>query len=175
LSDPAKWRIVGARAEAWLIALVDAGLAAVERSASVRWKELPGTIVSRADRAVPHRAGAIPLVVGRSRIGQVDDAGVTLGAGDPAVPVDWVPQCGCDACDSGSQDVLDELDDYILGVISGGFRRLWAGDREITVIGGARGRGWRASGRFRRGEVEAILADPAGWRELSGAPWTAGG
>jgi hypothetical protein len=172
LSDPAKWRILGARAEAWLIALVDAGLAAMEEGALVQWQVTPRTIVSRADRAVPHRAGAIPLVVARSRLGPEDDAGLTLGAGDPAVPVAWIPDCGCDACDSGSQDVLDELDEYIFGVVSGAFRRLWSGDRYITVIGGKRrSASWSASGRFDRDEVEAILADPAGWHELSGVPW----
>ena len=31
LLDPAKWRIIGARAEAWLVALVDSALAVVER------------------------------------------------------------------------------------------------------------------------------------------------
>ena len=96
----------------------------------------------------------------------------TLGAADPAVRVTWIPDCGCDACDSGSQDVLDELDENVLGVVSGAFRRLWSGDREITVIGDGR---WSASGGFRRGEVHAILADPAGWQEVSGAPWTVAG
>ena len=104
----------------------------------------------------------------------MDDGGVTLGVGYPAVPIAWIPDCGCDACDSGSQDVLDELDDAIVGVVSGVFRRLSSGDREITVMGTDR---WRASsrgsGRFGRGEVAAILADPTGWREVSGRPWMA--
>ena len=106
----------------------------------------------------------------------MEDGGVTLGVGDPAVSVTWIPDCGCDACDSGSQDVLDELDEAILGIVSGTFRRLWSGDREITVVGTER---WRAScgpsGPFARGEVEEILADPAGWREVSGASWMAEG
>jgi hypothetical protein len=174
LSDPAKWRIIGARADAWLSVLVDTGLAHVERGAQIHWKVAPTPVVSRADRAVPFTAGALPLIVARSQLGPVDDAGVTLGAGDPAVRVTWIPDCGCDACDSGSQDVLDELDQHIFGVVSGAFRRLWSGDREITVIctdgGDAH---WRASGTFGRGEVKAILADPAGWRELSGVPWMA--
>lgn len=173
LSDPTRWRIVGARADAWVVALRAAGLAEVERNAPIRWEAPPGTVLSRADRLVPHAVGALALIVARSRLGPVDDAGVTIGVGDPGVVITWIPDCGCDACDSGSQDVLDELDEAIVGVVSGAFRRLASGDRVITVLGADR---WSASsggsGRFGRGEVAEILADPTGWREVSGAPWT---
>jgi len=50
------------------------------------------------------------------------DAGVSLGVGDPAVLVLAAPDCGCDACDSGSQDALDELDEYMLSVVTGSER-----------------------------------------------------
>jgi hypothetical protein len=140
-------------------------------------------VVSRTDRVVPYVSGALPLIVARSQLrdqrdvrtpgaGAVDDAGVTLGVGDPAVCVTWIPDCGCDACDSGSQDVLDELDEYIFGVVSGDLRRLWSGDREITIISSERR---RASGNFGRKEVDAILADPDGWQEMSGTPWMSDG
>ena len=128
-SNPAKWRIVGARADAWLMALHETGLAVVYPGAQVQWRVPPKTVVSRTDRIVPRVAGALPLVVARSQLGAVDDAGVTLGVGDPAVCAVWIPDCGCDACDSGSQDVLDELDEHVFGVVSGAFRRLWSGDR----------------------------------------------
>ena len=165
LSDPAKWRIVGARADAWVVDPRAAGLVEVERNAPIRWEAPPRTVLSRTDRLVPHVVGGLPLIVARSRLGPVDDAGVTLGVGDPAVVITWIPDCGCDACDSGSQDVLDELDEAIVGVVSGAFRRLASGDRVITVIGTDR---WSASSsgsaRFGRGEVAEILADPKGWR-----------
>jgi hypothetical protein len=183
LLDPAKWRIVGARADAWLMTLAETGLALVDPSAQVQWRVPPTTVVSRTDRVVPYVSGALPLIVARSQLrdqgdvrapgaGAVDDAGVTLGVGDPAVCVTWIPDCGCDACDSGSQDVLDELDEYIFGVVSGDFRRLWSGDREITIISSERR---RASGNFGRKEVDAILADPDGWQEMSGTPWMSDG
>ena len=35
-------------------------------------------------------------------------------------------------------------------------------------------RGWQSQGRFRRGQVERILADPKGWDELSGPSWLGG-
>lgn len=168
LGDPAKWRIIGARAEAWLDALVDAGLAVVDRNVSIQWRVEPATVIGRADRLVPVAAGALSLVVARSRLGDVDDAGVTLGVGDPAVCVTWLPSCGCDACDDGSQPELDRLDDHIVAVVGGAFRHLSAGGRNVTVLGEQE---WSAAGRFVRHEVEAILADPAGWNELAGESW----
>jgi hypothetical protein len=169
LLDPGKWRIVGARADAWLHALVETGLAIVERNAMVSWRHKPRPIISRADLVVPVASGALPLTVARSRLGDVDDAGVTLGLGDPAVCMDWFPECGCDACDSGSQNDLDYFDEHMVVIVSGAFRRMSDGNRTITVFGG---REWQASGSFRRGEVEAIIANPPrGWDELVGASW----
>jgi hypothetical protein len=118
LLDPAKWRIIGARAEAWMVALTGRALAVLERDASIRWQEAPGPAITRTDRLVPVSAGALPLVVARSRIDDVDDAGVVLGVGEPAVCVTVLPFCGCDACDGGSQYELDELDHHILSVVA---------------------------------------------------------
>ena len=140
----------------------------VEPDAPVRWGREPGTAISRATRVVALAEGALSLIVARSRVGNVGDAGVTLGVGDPAICVGWFPECGCDACDSGSQDELDDFDRHILGIISGALRRLSDAPRTITVV--ARG-GWRAPGHFRRHEVEAILADPTGWADLVGPSW----
>jgi hypothetical protein len=171
LIDPAKWRIVGARADAWIIALVDTGLAEVERNADVHWVP-PTPIVSRVERVMPRVSGGLPLIVARTARETVEDAGVAIAVGEPAVIVTGIPDCGCDACDSGSQDVLDELDEYMFSVVSGAFRRLWSGSREITVIGHDRS---QASGHFKRGEINPIVIDPTGWRERSGTPWTADG
>ena len=168
LLDPAKWRIIGARADAWLAAIVEAGLATVEHDVAVEWVTTPGPTITRADRVVPLAVGALPLVVARSRIDDVDDAGVVLGVGDPAVCVSWFPQCGCDACDSGSRDELDHLDEHLRSIVRGAFRRLSKGRRTITVIGES---GWSASGGFGRREVDAVLAHPTGWDELRGEPW----
>lgn len=169
LLDPAKWRILGARADAWLHALVDTGLARVEPNAVVSWRGKPGPIISRTDRVVPVVSGALQLTVARSRLEDVDDAGVTLGLGDPAVCIDWFPQCGCDACDSGSQNELGYFDEHMGVIVSGTFRRLTDGKRTITVFGDHER---QASGSFRSGALEAILADPPrGWDELAGASW----
>lgn len=169
LADPAKWRILGARADAWIAAAADLDLATVERRAEVRWRARPGTVIGRIDRVTPLAPGALPLVFARSQLGTVDDAGVTLGVGDPAICVAWFPDCGCDACDSGSQDELDDLDAHVLSVVSGTFRRLFSGDREITMIGEGRR---SASGMPTRGSsVDAVLADPTGWDDVTGTSW----
>jgi hypothetical protein len=168
LSRPARWRIVGARAEAWLTALIEMGLAGIELDAPVRWRDTPSPQLSRVDRVDPLAIGALPMIVARSRAGEVDDAGIVLGAGDPSTCLGWFPSCGCDACDSGSQDELDNLDRHLLAVVAGTFRHLSDGRRNITVLDE---HGWSASGPFRRGEVDAILHEPSGWSELVGASW----
>ena len=53
LSDPARWRIVGARADAWMFALNAAGLAELERNAPVRWEASPRTLVSALTASCP--------------------------------------------------------------------------------------------------------------------------
>ena len=125
LLDPAKWRIIGARVDAWTDTLVAGGLASVERGVDVEWLEPLTSLTYRVDRLSPHRSGALPLVIARSRIDGIEDTGMTIGAGDPAAVVELVPDCGCDACDSGSPDVLDQVDRSIGGVVRGEFRHLW--------------------------------------------------
>lgn len=131
MTNPQKWRILRARAEAWLNALAATGLAQVEADVDLEWEEPPRIDVVSVQRALPRVAGTIPLVFGwtRSEI----DGGIVIGVGDPTVVVEVIPDCGCDACDSGSQDVLDLLDEYVLGVVAGEYRRLRRGKREITV------------------------------------------
>lgn len=200
VTDPAKWRIVGARVDAWLDVIAAAGLAAVGRDAQVEWEEPPGPFLTRSDLIRPTVAGGLVLVVGRSRIDTVDDAGIVLGVGRPAVHAEQIPDCGCDACDSGSADVIDQVDTWVGGIVRGELRHLVRPRRTITVIGDDVRRSsysprlptaaddWRwtvapedadvamldAELRLRpsaRLDVAAVLADPTGWREWSGPSW----
>lgn len=168
LTDPGRYRILGARADAWLAALAGSGLAAVGRTDVVAWAEEPPTVVSRLDRAVPAVSGGLTLVVARWGLGDVPDAGVSIGVGDPAVRIVWLPHCGCDACDEGSQSELERLDRYLVSVVTGAYRRLRRGDQVIEVLGPE---GWTASGQRGAQAVAAILLDPRGWQELRGASW----
>lgn len=178
LLDPAKYRIIGARADAWFAALAECHLATVEHDVTVAWANEPGTNITRTDRIVPIADGALSIVVARSRLGDAVDAGVVFGVGDPSVRVALIPDCGCDACDSGSRNELDQFDLHLLAVATGTFRRLSRRGCQITVLEEG---GWSAQGsygrRFRRGrtrdEVARILADPTGWDELTGVSWFA--
>lgn len=167
LTNPDRWHILGARADAWLTAVGGAGLARVERDVDIDWSAAPRTVISRTDRAVPYRSGGPALVFARSQIGDVADAGVTLGVGDPATCVAWFPDCGCDACDTGAQDELDHLDTHVLAIVTGMFRRLSKGDKVITTLGEGR---WSAS-NVRGREVDKILASAADWVEVTGRSW----
>jgi hypothetical protein len=173
--DPGRWAIVGARADAWITAL--GPVAEIHRDVKVRWLDPPSPhgsapVVVGADRLVPLVEGGLPLTFGRS--GGVPVA-VVLGVGDPAWCPAFMPDCGCDACDTGSQNELDHLDGYVFGIVTGRYRRLTKGARIIEVLDGARG--WSGTGWSPRSgaEVDRILAapDPArlGWAEVSGSSW----
>ena len=165
VTNAARYRLVGARADAWIAVLTERGLASVRHD--VVWRQAPRTLVTRAERLEPAAPGALTLVVARSRIADVADAGVTLGVGQPAAFIEAFPDCGCDACDYGCQNELDHLDRHILAVVRGRFRRLAQGDRHVTLLGDD---GWSAQ-NLRSAQALAVLADPTGWEEISGAPW----
>ena len=169
-TNPERWRILGARVDAWIAALVESGLASVEEvpARSVRWEVPPHTRISSTVRVVPRAPGTRGLVVARSQVGEVPETGLTLGWGDPAVLVGLFPFCGCDACDDGAQHELDVVDQRLGNLISGRYRRLTQGDSTITAEAD---HAWGANGEWEAGEVEAVLADPSGWLVLSGAAW----
>ncbi|MCQ3812370.1 MAG: hypothetical protein KTV68_17665 [Acidimicrobiia bacterium] len=133
VTNPQRWQILAARAEAWFEALAAAGLAEIEAEAEVAWQEPPRFPAARTIRAVPLAPGAIPLVVAMTSFEGVEWPAVAIGAGDPADVLEVVPDCACDACDSGSQDALDVLDEYVICVVTGTYRKLWRRRREITV------------------------------------------
>ena len=133
VTNPQRWKILAARAEAWFEALAAAGLAEIEAGSEVAWQEPPRITAARTIRAVPRAPGTIPLVVAMYRLDEAGGPAVVVGAGNPTIVVALAPDCACDACDSGSQGALDELDEYMLSVVTGAYRKLWRGRREITV------------------------------------------
>ncbi len=183
VSDPAKWRIEGARALAWTLALTGLGLASREEVGA------GGVATSKRGgwRVVPRAAGALSVLVVGTR--SVDEllVGVELHAGEPPVVV-LGPDCHCDACDSGSADVLETQDDAWLELVSGALVHLEAPGRVLTTSRG----GWSESrspgaagpepGASRLADREGRDADLAAvrrgaapdprWRRVvHGAPW----
>lgn len=170
VTDPARWRLLGARADAWVGALAAHGLSQVKPiyPDQIEWQEAPGPLLTSAVLVQPTAPGALPLVVARSRIDDIPDAGVTLGIGHPAVCVGWFPDCGCDACDTGGADELAHLDQYLRGVVTGQYRRLTRDGEVIVALGDTE---FSSTGMSERDQVAAVLADPRGWEELSGGSW----
>lgn len=154
--DPGKYRILKARADAWVQVLTSTGLATVERLAdpAAVWRDEVGEGLETAVRLRPSRAGAVPLLLGFRPLDDEADAIVVLGAGDPAVLLTRLPFCGCDACDDGSEMLLRELDEHIVAVVSGALVHVSSGgDMAMTT-----GSGRTATGRFtQRGRAERAL------------------
>lgn len=175
MTRPERWRIIGARADAWLAAVHVLGWADIEGdvSSDTAWRASPGPILTRTDIVTPRVDGGLTVAIGRSRLGSCDDAGVVVGVGIPAVQIEWFPDCGCDACDWGSAPELERLDELLAAVITGQFRFLVDGRHSITVgLDGARA--WSGSTHLSSVAVDTILSapeTPVGWREWRGAPW----
>ncbi len=177
LSEPERWRIIGARADAWMLALFETGRADTERGVdqAVAWASPPGPFVVRTDVVRPRTDAAIELAVGRTRFGEVEGAGLVVGVGLPAIDIDLFPDCGYDACDWGSQPELDRLDELMASVVTGAFRHVVRGPHRITVrMDGARSWGSQGPWHLTSQQVDAILAapePPTGWREWRGERW----
>lgn len=158
--DPGKYRILAARGAAWVDVLTRLGLAdeeAVDDEARA-WRDEPrDRETGRLVRLRPRRSGAIPLLFAFRAMLGVPDTVVDIGAGEPAVRLETVPDCGCDACDDGSEGILEVLDRQVLGVVSGDLVHVTTSAYTVMSVGD----GWSAHGRTsrRRPDVERILAD----------------
>ncbi|MBO1330137.1 DUF6226 family protein [Streptomyces sp. VRA16 Mangrove soil] len=124
--DPGKYRILAARADAWTRALCRLGLATADpvTDPAALWRRKPDVDVTDAVLLRPVRAGAMPLVFGFAAVDDVPRTVVVVGAGEPAVEAQRVPDCGCDACDDGSKGLLELLDEAVTAVVTGAFVRV---------------------------------------------------
>lgn len=173
--EPGKYRILGSRVEAWTEALTARGWATREDvvtgdlRSGIRWAIPPPLALHRTTVLRPRRPGAQPLILARTA---PDDAeaspdlvgeetripGLIIGIGEPVELVSTVPDCGCDACDSGSQDLLEDFDRALLSIVDGSFEvtRTPHGYSTRTSFGTESGSG---------------ADDPAVSRELTSGPW----
>jgi len=175
--DPGKYRILAARAEAWTRALTGLDLATAEPLASAdapaAWRKgLPYDVSpTRALWLRPHRAGTQPLLISYRGVDGYDDTIVMVSTGEPAVLRASLPFCGCDACDDGSESLLEQLDAAVVDVVNR--QAVHVLTPHGDVIGSAGG--WEADGVGTPEEVERILDDARAGRSahrvLRGRPW----
>lgn len=126
VTEPERFRIGPARARAWANTLADVPGVQIERLAPAPLDE--DGHLGRFDRGVrltSSRPGTLPLLL-LERDVRVAGSGATLAVlhicvVEPTIAIDRVPDCGCDACDSGSADLLCQVDDTIGHVVGGPF------------------------------------------------------
>lgn len=167
VTDPAKYAILETRLDAWIKAITARGLASLHDTARngseqiAQWQGDAGSAPSRVVSLIPHTdAPSLHVALWRADDGNV---GLQVGVSDPAVEVLNTPDCGCDACDSGSADLLEEFDRWMLSIVDGSIAVTVAdGHREqCTSFSANSGDESQFSGRERRVSVR-------------GASWTPG-
>ncbi|MFN3601494.1 MAG: DUF6226 family protein [Dietzia sp.] len=157
--DPGKFRIVPARIDAWVRVLVDRGWAQLDTERTVEQRG-PHEYTTTTIILRPELEGTVPLTFS---ITDVTDSDATLtvdvSAGDPPVGLAEIPGCGCDACDSGSAALLEELDQWVLSVVDGSLVVDPAAQLQIRTSFGGHGVG----GASRRTTTESPLFVAAPW------------
>lgn len=121
VTNPDRFRIVTARALAWERALSGYEGATVRRPKSdLNWIVGPRFKIDRSSIIYPQRRGSMPLVFGFSvSSAELDADTCSVGAGSPPFLLGKIPDCACDACDSGSETLIERLDKWVLSVVDG--------------------------------------------------------
>jgi len=122
ITDPARYTVVHARARVWAELLSELPDVEAETLGSARLDDHFGDF-DRGVRLISTRPNTLPLLLLER------DAALNAGAGmiavlhiavaRPDVALAMVPDCGCDACDWGSADLLDVIDDNVERVVGG--------------------------------------------------------
>ena len=135
VTDPERFGVVHSRARLWAAVREDVLGAHAETLTSGSFAPEVHAQFDRAVRVTARQPGALPLLLLERDVptlsGDATSAVLDIGVGDLGVLVASLPDCGCDACDSGSSDLLDAVDSTIGHVIGGPFVAL-------------RGKKWRA-------------------------------
>lgn len=171
VTDLAKYRILGSRVEAWVQALADSGVATTTDVSPAPWRAgcRPPEEHQRVRRIEPVRRGALQLVAATTIV-DGEPFGLDLGVarpGEEPVHIAAIPDCGCDACDHGSAELLESLDDRILGVVLGGVAHARRGQDYATRIF----QGWSAYGASSESWLDVTVAAPRGVERWVGDPW----
>ncbi|GGC55893.1 hypothetical protein IEU95_08500 [Hoyosella rhizosphaerae] len=129
--NPEKFLIVVARAQAWTKVLLNRGWA--RETSDVDWAFRPTVPDGAVTILEPAAEGAVPLVLTtHTRVDSDHLVNVRIAAGNPAVSLASIPHCECDACDDGSDALLEDLDQWVLSVVDGSLHAEITADRFIT-------------------------------------------
>lgn len=118
VTDGPRYRIVVERARAWTAACAEVLGAQVTPLASTGEKphdDREGWIITSS------RPGTAPL---RVAVFDMDFPAIMLGCGD-AHDIERFPDCGCDACDPGSESLLVNIDDWFVNALTGVLAHIW--------------------------------------------------
>lgn len=128
VTDPGRYRVVQERARVWADLLGELPGVIVERLGP---GEIPGETGDRpltpltyqeGLRLRSERPGTLPLFL-LQRVADLPEGGTLamlhVCVARPGVELTVQPDCGCDACDSGSADLLEAIDQEILVAVGG--------------------------------------------------------
>lgn len=160
ITEPERYGIVHARARVWANRLGDIPGVEVETLAPAPLDDEGHLgLFDRSVRLTSPRAGTLPLLLLERDVRlpglEASLAVLHISVVQPEVALEMLPDCGCDACDWGSADLLRAIDQTIGTVVGGPFVAL-------------RGKGWRAqwhpdggsSGGTGRGPDHAQMMEP---------------
>ena len=150
VTDPARYDVLLARTRVWTEVL--------RTAVGAQRGDIPAPRAAlreaAADREVLLRlpTDAAPPIWFIERFGRARDglvAAVEIAVGEPRVSLGRLPMCGCDACDEGSDSLLQDVDELVLHAISP-FVALrgegWSFDRGVKTQGSwGRGGPWSFS------------------------------
>ncbi len=124
LTDVAKYRILDARVAAWVEVLTERDIAVADSGSAELWIGglRPPTDYLHVCRLAPSAPGGLRLLLATAVV-DGEPFPLDIGIASPGlgpVLLEMVPDCGCDACDSGSTDLLRSLDECVLTVVRGG-------------------------------------------------------
>jgi hypothetical protein len=158
LTDPGRYRVVHARARVWGAVLHEALGARAEALAVVPDAEGTGRdSFDRGVRVTAPQSGTLPLLLLERDVptpsGDGTLAVLHVAVVRPDVVVERQPDCGCDACDSGSSDLLEAVDATVRHVVGGPFVVL----RNARWHAEWHPEGGSAGGAARRPDFRAVL------------------
>jgi hypothetical protein len=136
VTEPDRYRIVHVRAHAWANRLGDLPEVEVEPLAPAPLDDEGRLgLIDRGVRLTSRQPGTLPLLLLERNVPLLDlEASLAvlhISVVRPEVALEMLPDCGCDACDSGSQDLLGAIDETIGHVVGG----------PVVAL---RGNGWHA-------------------------------